>query len=100
LDPVQVPLWHVSVCVHAFPSLQVVPLVLFVGDEHTPVDVLHVPESWHWSAVHTTGFVPVHVPLWHVSVCVHAFPSLQVVPLVLFVGDEHTPVDVLHVPGS
>ena len=38
----------------------------------------HVPATWHWScAVHVTGFVPVHVPDWHASVCVHAFPSLQ-----------------------
>jgi len=36
-------------------------------------------------AVHVTGFEPVHVPLWHVSVCVQALPSLQAVPFVLFV---------------
>ncbi len=28
------------------------------------------------------GLVPVHVPLWQLSVCVHALPSLQDVPLV------------------
>jgi hypothetical protein len=29
--------------------------------------------------VHTTGFVPTQAPLWQVSVCVQAFPSLHVV---------------------
>jgi hypothetical protein len=29
-------------------------------------------------------FEPVHVPLWQVSVCVHALPSLQVAPFVTF----------------
>ena len=51
------------------------------GLEQVPVAGLHVPASWHWSlAVQTTGFEPVHVPLWQVSVCVQALPSLQVVP--------------------
>jgi len=78
--PVHVPLWHVSVCVQALPSLHVVPFAA-IGFEHVPVDGLHVPAVWQESdAVHVTGFAPVHVPLWHVSVCVHALPSLQVVP--------------------
>jgi hypothetical protein len=65
LDPVHVPLWHVSVCVHAFPSLHVVPFVA-VGFEQTPVPELHVPATWHWSlAVHVTGFEPVHTPAAH-----------------------------------
>ena len=81
LAPVHVPLAHVSVCVHAFPSLQVVPSAR-LGFEHCPVDVLHVPTPWHWSeAVHVMGFEPVQTPLWHVSVCVQAFPSLHDVPL-------------------
>jgi hypothetical protein len=81
LLPVHVPLWQVSVCVQALPSLHAVPSAA-VGFEHTPVVMLHVPATWHWSlAVQTTGLLPVHVPLWHVSVCVHALPSLQVVPL-------------------
>jgi hypothetical protein len=97
-DPVQVPDWHVSVCVHAFPSAHVVPSAL-AGFEQTPVPVLHVPAVWHWSdAVHVTGFAPVHVPDWHVSVCVHAFPSVHVVPFAL-AGFEQTPVPVLHVPA-
>jgi hypothetical protein len=53
----------VSVCVHALPSLQLLPLVAFVGVEHTPVDGLQVPATLHVAAVQMTGFPPVHVPL-------------------------------------
>ena len=96
-EPVQVPLWQVSVCVHALPSLHVVPFVA-TGFEHTPVLVLHVPVVWHWSlGVHVTVLEPVHVPLWHVSVCVHALPSLHVV-LFVATGFEQAPVLVLHAP--
>src|SRR5262245_26793091 len=50
-----------------------------------PVVWLHVPTSWHWSlAAQTTGFDPVQVPFWQVSVCVHALLSLQAVPLLAF----------------
>jgi hypothetical protein len=81
LLPVHVPLWQVSVCVHALPSLHAAPLVL-LGFEHTPVLGLHVPAVWHWSeAVQTIGLLPTHVPAWHVSVCVQALRSLQLVPL-------------------
>ena len=98
LEPTQAPDEHASLCVHALPSLHAVPFVA-TGFEHAPVLVLHVPAAWHWSlAVHVTGFVPVHVPLWHVSVCVHALPSLHAVPFVA-TGFEHAPVLVLHVPA-
>jgi hypothetical protein len=121
--PVQAPLWHVSVWVHAFPSLHAVPLLAFVyadvltagwhvshvfapfvapaathappiaqnplfsvGVEHAPVVALQVPAVWQESgAVHVTGFAPTHAPLWHASVWVQAFPSLQDVPLATFV---------------
>jgi len=70
------------------------------GFEHTPVDGLQVPASWHWSgAGHTTLFPPVQVPPWQVSVWVHAFPSSQALPFG-FGGFEHTPVATSHVPGS
>jgi hypothetical protein len=99
LEPVQVPFWQASVWVHALPSLQVVPLDA-VGFEQAPVLGLHVPAVWHWSlAVHVTGFEPAHAPLWHVSVCVHALPSLQVVPL-LALGLVQVPVLALHVPAT
>jgi hypothetical protein len=98
-EPVHVPDWQVSVWVHALPSLQVVPL-LATGFEHAPVEVSQVPATWHWSdAVQVMGFEPVHVPDWHVSVCVQALLSLQLVPL-LATGLEHAPVDVSQVPAT
>jgi len=45
-EPVQEPDWQVSASVHALPSLHGVPFD-FAGFEQTPVDVLHVPASWH-----------------------------------------------------
>jgi len=48
--------------------------------------------------VHVTGFEPVQVPLWQVSVCVHAFPSLHALPSA-FAGFEQMPVDVSQVPA-
>jgi hypothetical protein len=81
LDPLQVPAWQVSVCVHVFPSLQAVPLGA-TGLEHAPVAGSHVPAVWHSSeAVHVTGFDPAHVPFWQLSAWMQAFPSLQAVPL-------------------
>src|SRR5206468_654422 len=100
LAPTQLPFWQVSVCVQASPSLQAVPLVLFVGAEHMPVAGLQVPGSWHWFAVQTTGLAPTQLPYWPLFGSVQASPSLQAVPLVLFVGAEHMPVAGLQVPGS
>src|SRR5258706_7042936 len=98
-EPTQVPAWHVSLCVHALPSLHVVPS-LAVGFEQAPVARLHVPGAWHWScAAQITGLEPTQVPAWQVSFCVHALPSLHVVPL-LAVGFEQAPVAGLHVPGA
>src|SRR2546422_6696567 len=82
--PTQLPFWQASVCVQALPSLQAVPLGLFVGAGHTPVAGVQLSVSWHWSAVQTTGFAPTQLPFWQASVCVQALPSLQAVPLVLF----------------
>lgn len=97
LLPVQLPLWQESVCVHALPSLQATPLAL-TGLLQVPVEVLHTPTSWHWLlAVQTTGFPPVQVPAWQVSVCVQALLSLQTTPSALL-GLEQTPVDVSQVP--
>src|SRR5206468_2387339 len=95
----QNPAWQVSVCVQASPSLQPLPFA-FSGFEQVPLAGLHVPATWHWSAaVQMTGFAPVQVPAWQVSVCVQALPSLQVLPFALF-GFEHVPVAGLHVPAS
>src|SRR5205814_2748859 len=77
LLPVHTPLWQVSVCVHALPSLQTLPLA-FAGFEHVPVAGLQLPAVWHSSEpVQATGLLPVHTPLWQVSVWVQALPSSQ-----------------------
>src|SRR5206468_1476351 len=99
LPPVHTPVSQVSVCVHALPSVHVLPSGL-AGFEHVPVAGLHVPASWHWSGVgQTTGLPPVHTPLSQVSVCVHALPSVHVLPSGL-AGSEQAPVAGLQVPAS
>jgi hypothetical protein len=98
-EPVQAPFSHASVWVQALPSLQVVPFAA-VGFEQAPVDGLQVPATWHWSlAAHVTGFAPAQTPAWHVSVCVHALPSLHVVPLAA-AGFEQAPVVGSQVPAT
>src|SRR5438132_294417 len=75
--PEQVPFWHESAWVQRLPSSQGVPLPA-LGFEHTPVLVLQVPATWHWSeAVQMTGLLPIQKPAWQVSVCVQALPSPQ-----------------------
>jgi hypothetical protein len=97
--PVQAPVWHVSVWVHALPSEHPAPFGL-VGLEQTPVPGLHVPTSWHWlSAVQTMGFMPVQTPAWQVSLCVHALLSLHAVPFGL-IGVEQVPEPGSHTPAS
>ena len=92
------PLWHVSLWVQRFPSLQAVPFD-FAGFEQIPVAGVHDPTSWHWSlAAQTTGLDPVHTPVWHVSVCVQALASLHAVPSGA-AGFEHTPLAGLQVPA-
>jgi hypothetical protein len=94
---VQLPLWQVSARVQAFPSLQATPLA-FAGLLQIPVEALHTPMSWHWLlALQTTGFPPVQVPAWQVSVRVQASLSSQATPSALL-GLEQTPVDVSQVP--
>ena len=76
----QTPLSHWSVCVQALPSVHAVPLGA-AGLLHWPVDGLHVPAAWHWSAaVQTIGFDPVQAPFRQASVRVQALPSSQAVP--------------------
>src|SRR5439155_394205 len=97
--PVQVPAWQVSVRVQAPPSVQAGPLGL-AGLEQALVAGWQVPASWHWScAGQVTGFAPVHVPAWQVSVRVHALPSSHAVPLG-FAGLEQVPVVGSQVPAS
>jgi hypothetical protein len=49
--------------------------------------------------VQVTALLPVHVPAWHVSVCVQALPSLHDVPLTSG-GFEQAPVAALQVPAA
>jgi hypothetical protein len=39
------------------------------------------------------------MPAWQLSVCVHAFPSVQVAPSI-FAGFEQVPEAGLHTPAS
>jgi hypothetical protein len=97
--PPQAPPWQASPVVHALPSLHVVPFAA-AGFEHAPLVGSQVPATWQASlAVHVTGFPPVHVPLWHESLCVQALPSLHVVPFAA-VGFEHTPLVGSQVPAA
>jgi hypothetical protein len=97
--PVHAPPRHVSVCVHALPSLQVVPFAA-VGFEQVPVLGLQAPATWHWSlAVQVTGFAPAQMPAWQESTCVHALPSLQLVPLGA-AGFEHAPLVGSQTPAA
>ena len=66
--------------------------------EHVPLVLLHVPVPSQPFALHTTAFDPVHTPLTHVSVCVHALPSLH--PMLPAAGFVQTPVVGLHVPAT
>jgi hypothetical protein len=98
LLPTHTPAWHVSVRVHPFPSVHAVPFAT-AGFVHAPVAGSQVPTAWHGSlAVQVTGVLPVHTPAWHVSVCVHAFPSVHAVPFAA-VGFEQAPVAGMHVPA-
>src|SRR5262249_56620662 len=78
--PTQAPAWQESLCVQAFPSLQLVPSA-FAGFEQTPVVASQVPTSWHWSVVvQVTGFAPTQAPASHEARCAPAVPSLQLAP--------------------
>jgi hypothetical protein len=92
MPPPQTPPWHVSPVMQRFPLLQVVPLAA-AGLEQRPVLGSQVPATWHWSdALQTTGLLPVQKPLWHVSLWVQAFPSLQVVPSASAWGTHIPPI--------
>lgn len=96
-DPVHTPDWQTSVCVHALPSLQVVPSAI-AGFEHSPVAGLQIPATWHWSeATHVMRLLPLHVPDWQLSTRVQGLPSSQAVPSIAG-GVEHTPVEGSQVP--
>src|SRR5437870_3766466 len=98
LLPTQLPLWQVSVCVQALASLPGFPFVA-VGLELLPVAARRASDLWHWSrAVQVTGLLPTQLPLWQVSVCVQALPSVQGVPSAL-AGLLQAPVTGSQVPA-
>lgn len=79
------------------PSEHVVPSA-FGGLLQLPVPMLHTPAVWHWSlAEQTTGLLPVQLPVWQVSVCVHPLPSEHAAPSG-FAGLLHAPVEMSHAP--
>jgi hypothetical protein len=78
--PAQTPLMHTSLIVQMSPSSQPAPFCLS-GLVQTPVVVLQVPATWHWSNAGQTTAVPLtHAPAWHASPIVQASPSSHVVP--------------------
>jgi hypothetical protein len=98
LEPVHTPVWQVSDCVQAFPSLHGVPFPA-IGFEHVPLLGSHVPVVWHWScAAQVTTVEPTQTPIWHLSFPVHAFPSSQADPFTA-IGFEQAPLVASHVPG-
>jgi hypothetical protein len=97
-DPLQAPLWQVSVCVHAMPSLQAVPFGA-AGFEQ-PAAGSQVPATWHASlATQVTRLEPVQEPALHTSVWVQTFPSLHAVPSAAG-GFVHAPLAASQVPGT
>ena|SRR5579872_3623403 len=100
VPPVQTPLRQVSLWVQPLPSLHAVASASADPPEQAPVDGLHVPPAWHWSAgAHALAFPLAQAPFWHWSLIVHAFPSLQVVPLVA-IGLEQAPLAGSQVPAT
>jgi len=98
-EPVHAPAVHASVWVQTLPSLQAAPSAA-IGFEHTPVEGLQTPTTWHWSlAVHVTGLDPAQTPAAHASLWVQALPSLQLEPFAA-AGFEQVPVAALHTPAT
>ena len=78
--PTQVPPLHVSLVVHALPSLHA--LVLFVCTQ--PVDVLQVSVVQGLVSSQLGGGPPTQEPAAHVSLVVHALLSLQAAVLLVW----------------
>ncbi len=93
------PAWHVSVCVHAFASLQGVPSGLGAFT-HRPLDGSQTDASWQASpgVEQVIAWPPPQTPAWQASSKVHMLPSLQDEPSG-FAGFEHIPVDGSQVPA-
>jgi hypothetical protein len=89
-------IWHTPA--RQTPPAQGVLSGLWIG-EHTPLTGLQSPTSHSPTGGQTSTLDPLHVPAWHVSVCVQASPSLHDEPLA-FAGVEQTPVATSQVPAS
>src|SRR5690349_21819801 len=79
LPPWQLPAWHVSDCVQALPSLQLVPFG-FGTAEQVPFAGLHAPALQALFSDEQSIGVPdrqVSVTMLHVSTPLQGFPSLQ-----------------------
>jgi hypothetical protein len=74
----QVPLWHVSAPLQAFPSAHDVPFATGVAVH--PVAGLQPSVVHGFPSLHVGGVPAVQVPLWHVSAPLQASPSEQEVP--------------------
>ena len=93
--PWHAPPLHTSASVHGSLSLHTVP---FMTGElvHTPLLGLHAA-VWHAGAAgQITGAPPRHPPLTHVSMVLHASPSLHSVPFSSGSG-MHPPVASSHI---
>jgi hypothetical protein len=93
--PAQLPPPHTSLVVQAFPSSQA--FVLFVKTQ--PVAGLQVSVVHALVSLQTTTAPPLHAPPPHVSLCVHASPSVHAVPSFAF-GFEQTPVAGAQTPAT
>jgi len=95
--PVQVPFpsqWSPEV--QAFPSLHWTDEAAFETTRH--VEVPWQASAWHVVEVHVIA-VPTQPPCTHLSLNVHALPSLQLAPS-LPGGFEQVPVLGLHTPKT
>jgi hypothetical protein len=93
---VQVPAWQVSVPLQRLVSAQEVPLVTFVCVQPVAGTQLSVVQTL--LSLQLGGVPAVHVPLWHVSAPLQAFPSEHAVPFAT-TAFEQTPalqVSVVH----
>jgi hypothetical protein len=86
LLPTQVPAWHWSVWVQAFPSPHGEPVSGLPSPQHA-FDAIGVPLE---QQTFVTG-VPEQTPLVHLSAVVHALPSAHELPLAFLVPRTHIP---------
>src|SRR6266446_9945030 len=75
---VQLPFWHVSLPLHTLASLHEVPFGTTVCLQ--PATGSHVSVVHGLASAQVSAVPAVHTPAWHVSVPLHALPSLHEVP--------------------